>query len=458
MAAPTYEEFTEAKSGANVTSITIDKPANTAEGDLLICGIATDGDNSASSPGWTEISQNSQSTSAYFGCFYKIAGASEPSSYTFDLTSSEQVYAFILRITGHDSSNPIDVDGAATGTTIGAIVPCPAVTTLTDDCLILRMWGIDDDDIFVDGGYPYGHTGITCDKSASLAGTCAGQASYKTQATAGDTGTANCDITADEEYVAVTVAIKPSSGAATYYETLAATATGVTALSTLSTFYKALAVIASASAVLTTLGNYYRSLTVVATGTAGLTRRLYQALAATATGVASLAKAKMFTQTLAVVAVGSSVLSKVPTYVKTLAVTTSAVVGLARLTSLYRTLAVVAQTSPSLAKKMFESLSAVATASAVVSKAKLFGKTLAVTASAVASLVAEQVEGATQQALSAVATAVARLKFRINRVLSIDAQHTLQQDLNITYATKKSLAVTRSIKKALKMTSELKEH
>lgn len=206
MTIPIYQEFTEAKSGSNTLSITIDKPANTVEGSLLIAVISTDGDNTASCSDWTAIEQTSNGTTSYLGTFYKIVGDSEPANYTFELTSNEQVYAFILRITEHDYA-PINISGAATGTSSNP--ECPDITTTRGSCLILRIFGADDDDITVDSGYPGSHIGITVDESTAGNNTCAGGAAHKNQTTAGATGTAQFTMTASEQWVAHTIAIAP---------------------------------------------------------------------------------------------------------------------------------------------------------------------------------------------------------------------------------------------------------
>jgi len=139
-----YEEFTEARSGnvesANdVTSITVAKPGDTVEGDLLIGVVITDGDTSGEftePTNWSLINEGWSGAGDYGGCtlgaWYRIAGDSEPATYTWAWTTAETVYAFIIRITGHDPDNPIDVWGfntAADGFLVTApILPPPSLT------------------------------------------------------------------------------------------------------------------------------------------------------------------------------------------------------------------------------------------------------------------------------------------------------------------------------------------
>lgn len=79
------------------TSITIAKPTGTIEGDLMVA-VAAAGDNDARTwtapAGWTEVAD--QGVAPNIGVFYKIAGASEGSSYAFQLSATERMAGCIL--------------------------------------------------------------------------------------------------------------------------------------------------------------------------------------------------------------------------------------------------------------------------------------------------------------------------------------------------------------------------
>ncbi len=221
-AGPTYQSFTEAKNNSDVTSITVNKPAGTTSGDLLIGVVATDGTAGTFPPpaSWTLINSGTNGTAVTVGTWYKIAGGSEPASYTWSWTNPQAVYAFIVRITGHDSSNPINVWGVATGSSTGTsiTVTSPDVTTSVADTLVLRIFGADRAMNF--GSYPAGHTGITFGSSSGNNTTmyqCTSGAAYKTQAAIGATGTADFtaipNVFTTEEWRALTVAIAPAAAA-----------------------------------------------------------------------------------------------------------------------------------------------------------------------------------------------------------------------------------------------------
>ena len=207
-----FEEFTEAKRSSGVLNISISKPAGSAEGHLLIAGVATDGytANSLSAPaGWNLITRRSRSEEVSFGVWWKIAGASEPSSYQFTWNEEEKAYGWIMRFTGHDSVNPIHAWAEQTSTSNSP--PSPAVTTTVTDTMILRLAGFDDDDIVVDDPGLPGHTAITMDESSSGTGTASGGAGFLGQPLVGDSGASTFSLTASEGAVAVTIAIAPDS-------------------------------------------------------------------------------------------------------------------------------------------------------------------------------------------------------------------------------------------------------
>ena len=169
----TYKEFTEAKAGSDVTSITISTPSATSEEDLLIAAVATDGDTSGSmapppGEGWTQMSLNDYNGEVTLGVWWKLADASESASHQFTWSGVQQAYGWMMRFIGHNITDPIDIwaaDGEAdTNPT------CPSVTTNVNDSLILRIGAFDDDDITVDDPGLSGHTPITMDASASSAG------------------------------------------------------------------------------------------------------------------------------------------------------------------------------------------------------------------------------------------------------------------------------------------------
>ena len=209
-AAPEFQEYSEGTASSG-NSVSVNKPSGTQEGDLLIACYTTDGSHTLSAPdsSWTLLvggRGNSSDNTPSFGVWYKIATASENSSYTFDCGRNESHYVVLLRYTGHDSSSPINASAIANST--GSYYPtAPTITTTIDDCIILRVFGADDDDTpySVPSGYTERYNGV----SSTGYGTCGGAGADAVQSSAGSTGTAFFTTNASEEWMAATIAIAP---------------------------------------------------------------------------------------------------------------------------------------------------------------------------------------------------------------------------------------------------------
>jgi len=124
-----YHEFTEAKADTDTTSITISTPSDTNEGDLLVTAVATDGDTSASiappgGEGWTEIDIGDYAIEVTLGAWWKLADASESSTHQFTWSGDETAYAWMMRFTGHDATDPILMSGRPTASP-AALQPAP---------------------------------------------------------------------------------------------------------------------------------------------------------------------------------------------------------------------------------------------------------------------------------------------------------------------------------------------
>lgn len=87
------------------TTITVPKPTNTSNGDIMFAHILSNGAYCSSVPsGWTLLCQNT--ATLYYEVFYKIA-SSEPADYTFGTSVGKAV---IITFRGDfNSSNPIGV-------------------------------------------------------------------------------------------------------------------------------------------------------------------------------------------------------------------------------------------------------------------------------------------------------------------------------------------------------------
>lgn len=114
------------------TSLAINVPAGVANGDFLLASFACTGDVTVTPPaGWTLIQKTSSGTSSADSQqnTYWRAASSEPASYSWGVSASTACNGFIWRITGVDTSQPINVTSSVsgTGTTVNAAAVSPSV-------------------------------------------------------------------------------------------------------------------------------------------------------------------------------------------------------------------------------------------------------------------------------------------------------------------------------------------
>lgn len=233
MTAPVYQSFSEAKLATAGTALTINKPSGTTEGDLLIAVVTFYGyqflDFISTPSGWTNIYSGTYGTFPTIRLAYKIAGSSEPADYTFERSLNSQAYGFIIRISNGFYS------GGAVSRNVSTTPTCPSITTTVDDCMLLRIFGADDDSVYAFPGsnssLPIGHTGITIDESSSSGSTCSGGAAYTIQPTAGVVAAANFSLTASEHWWAFTINISPNYAPTPDPMTFSSTPAGVSSSS-----------------------------------------------------------------------------------------------------------------------------------------------------------------------------------------------------------------------------------
>jgi hypothetical protein len=111
---PRTETYFNASSLSSPYNATVNKPSGTAEGDILfaiVCAYATGITIDSVPSGWNWLESNGSGTSDRYWLYYKIAGASEPSSYTWSLTATAKVRIVCSCYTAGDfnPSDPIDV-------------------------------------------------------------------------------------------------------------------------------------------------------------------------------------------------------------------------------------------------------------------------------------------------------------------------------------------------------------
>ena len=183
------------------TSLTVNKPSGVVAGDVMNASIAQYAGGAGSAAGlsgWTAVTNGSLggSTSRYGTLLYKVAGAAEPSSYTFTLTPSVSgAVGDIVAFSGVDNASPLDVPVAGFTSSTTSNITATAITTVTPGAAAI-MFGLTASMASSTTGATWNNSGWSAglteifDSQGSGTGTSATSigAAWKTLIAAGTTG------------------------------------------------------------------------------------------------------------------------------------------------------------------------------------------------------------------------------------------------------------------------------
>ena len=191
--------------GSPLTSHDIDAPAHN-EGDAIYIYASINGARQMNPPsGFSHVinSYKAYSNAVTMSLFRKVAGASEPSTYTWTSLSADYSVSMSWSI-----ANDGGVDVVSAGNTgSSSTASCADATSTVDNALVLRL--IATDNATLSHGTASGHTMIGSVESASAATI---SAQYEIEETAGAVGQVQPSLGASEEWGGRTVIIKPASG------------------------------------------------------------------------------------------------------------------------------------------------------------------------------------------------------------------------------------------------------
>lgn len=121
------------------------KPTSTSQNDLLIAVVSKNGSAGEvmSAPSdttpWIKLDEQGQNSGASYvwgAVFYKLAGASEPSSYAFTSTGGSIQNTAIMRITGHNITTPIENHQGTSNGVSSKTITLAGITPATANSLI----------------------------------------------------------------------------------------------------------------------------------------------------------------------------------------------------------------------------------------------------------------------------------------------------------------------------------
>lgn len=217
MAAPVWESADTKTATGNSASLTVDKPSNLADNDVVVLGVEQRdrGSDPALAPpsGFTEEYEIRYANNVDVAMAYKVItdAASEPASYTYTSGEEENWTAAAGRVSGADTTDPTDVSGTDTGDSSDPVAP--SITTTIADTLLLAQAGTDSQSA-APWSPPSGYT-EEWDLSQGTTFSTAGSGATKTQASAGASGTATFTTSSDRDWATGHVAFAPGVSAVT---------------------------------------------------------------------------------------------------------------------------------------------------------------------------------------------------------------------------------------------------
>lgn len=204
--APQYQSHVTVSTGTG--NLVFNKPSGTAQGDLLIVfmGFEKGSDVAITPPsGWTLVQRINSGTDNGAAAYYKMAGSSEPASYTFTLTNSPKHAGGIVRYSGVDSVNPINVSATNSGTSSTSQV-APSVTTTVNNAKVLVYYTSKKPATYT----PAATTTERWDAPNTADGLPSNMMADFEQVTAGATGTKTATASEAEVWQTITVALTPA--------------------------------------------------------------------------------------------------------------------------------------------------------------------------------------------------------------------------------------------------------
>jgi hypothetical protein len=198
-------ESSASNTATATTSLTITKPSGTVSGDVLVAFVNMIRSSAINTPpsGWTTIEISG--VFAYSHVYWKVAGASEPSSYTWDEGASTSWAGVIFRLSGVDPTTQLDVatvTGEDTGYNTSFI--SASITTVTNGAIVFAS-------VFRDVRYITAGPGGGWTNGYLSAATPGLGVAYQIFSTAGASGVATFTADASDRSEYVTLAFRPAA-------------------------------------------------------------------------------------------------------------------------------------------------------------------------------------------------------------------------------------------------------
>jgi hypothetical protein len=133
-----FRSFSAGTNGAGSTNLVFAKPTGVLANDVLVAQIVINGSSTVITPpsGWILILNTKSSSSIEEASYYKVAGASEPSSYSWTFGTSQPATGGISSYSGVDLSSPVDAKSGKYNASTATATFTQITTTVPNDMLL----------------------------------------------------------------------------------------------------------------------------------------------------------------------------------------------------------------------------------------------------------------------------------------------------------------------------------
>ena len=196
--------------GATSTTLTLTKPVAVVAGSVMIAHLGYNAGSNKSTTvtkptGWVQIGLQVNNGNWWQSVFYKVATASEPTSYTFTISRTSNIVGGILAYSGVDNIAPIDDTITQIGATAATTQTAPTASASTNGDVLVNFWTYLVSTTAT--SYAAGLTGNYTLSTSNVGGASASKALNN----AGATGTTTSTTAASAKWIAHTILLLPSS-------------------------------------------------------------------------------------------------------------------------------------------------------------------------------------------------------------------------------------------------------
>jgi len=196
---------TVSNNAAGGSTLTIGLPAGTMSGDVMVAFVVVRTANNTITPpaGWNLVLRQNSSSSLATASYVKVAGSSEPASYTWSFSTSGEASGWIASYIGVNNTTPVDVAHAQYNPSTSNVDNSGVTTTAANDMLVYAVGivgatSVNDPSGFTEECYTASNSLTTAEMSQEIL------------ASAGATGTVHGTLYVAASNITQLIALKPA--------------------------------------------------------------------------------------------------------------------------------------------------------------------------------------------------------------------------------------------------------